>query len=286
MKTAFFRSSLLVPSATVFCGLTMLVMPVRAAVDAANPLPPAVMESTNKPVRFSRGIDDVVKMLDAGVAKEVVKTYVDISPIPFRPSAEEIIALNQHGVPSDIVNAMILRGAMLRSQPTPAQPVVQTAPAPAPAQTTPATPDYFYVYPGPATAPAYTPAYEPSYPYVETYPTYVGYPYYYPTYNYVSVGLGWPLYYNYGCGPYRGNYRGRYSTGLRYNIGAPFGGSLHYGNSPRWGGGLRSGGTVHYGTTFTAGPSLRGRSGSSPFSILGGVSTGVRGVRTGVSRHR
>ena len=116
----------------------------------------------NAPVaRFSPGVADIVKMVDAKVDPEVVKTYIQNSPTAYNPSATEIIALKDHGVGSDILTAMLQHGAEVRTQAVRAAAGAGNLPAPqapagmanpyAPAydyDTQPVYPSYAYTYPG------------------------------------------------------------------------------------------------------------------------------------------
>ena len=56
----------------------------------------------NAMARLSPGVADIVKMVDAKVDPEVIKTYIQNSPTAYNPSATEIIALRDHGVGPDI----------------------------------------------------------------------------------------------------------------------------------------------------------------------------------------
>jgi len=162
-------------------------------------------------VGYSSGVGEVVKMLDAKVDSGVIKTYIENAPVAYRPSAEEIIALHQRGVPSDIVAAMLRRGGEVRAQAAPAQPIAPTAVAPVPA-TYAVAPAVNYVAPVQTVYPAYSD--------VDAYPSYAVY----PSSSYVSlgVGCGWPYYWA-GCGwPGYGYHYGGAWGGSRY------GGSFHY----------------------------------------------------------
>ena len=67
-------------------------------------------------VEHSAGVDEVLKMMQAGVSPDVIRTYVENSPIVYTLSANDIIALKQHAVPDDITTAMLKRGARLMQQ--------------------------------------------------------------------------------------------------------------------------------------------------------------------------
>jgi hypothetical protein len=59
-------------------------------------------------------VQDVIKMLEAGVSKEVVKAYIENSP-PFALTADGVIALKKHSVPDDLATALVKRMVDLRA---------------------------------------------------------------------------------------------------------------------------------------------------------------------------
>src|SRR5262249_44112042 len=54
----------------------------------------------------SAGVSDVLKMVDAKVDAGVIKAYIQNSSTAYNPSANEIVALKQHGVSDDVLTAM------------------------------------------------------------------------------------------------------------------------------------------------------------------------------------
>src|ERR1019366_4228796 len=142
--------------------------------------------------RYSPGVADIVKMVDAKVDAQVIKTYIKNSPTAYYPSANEIIALKDRGVGPEILTAMLQRGAEVRVQSMQAAQAAASASAPQtyPNGVTPyaPAPDYGYT-----TQPAY-PNYADSYPaYADTY-AYPAYSYGYSS-PYFNCGFG-----GYGCG--------------------------------------------------------------------------------------
>jgi hypothetical protein len=152
-------------------------------------------------MRYSTGIADIVKMVDAKVDAEVLKAYIKDSPAAYNPGASEIISLMQRGVPADVLTALLQRGGELRAQAatTSQPPFVQTAPAPeAP------VPAYSYDYGSEpySVDSTYYPAYGYGYPYYDNY-NYGWYNYGYPWPFYSSVFIGYdtfghPRYRHYG----------------------------------------------------------------------------------------
>src|SRR5262249_34386762 len=163
----------------------------------------------------SPAVSDVVKMVDAKVDASVIKAYIQNSTTTFNPSASELIALKNHGVPDDVLTAMLERGAQVRTLIAQA---LQRPPAAAPTYAMPTT--------APAAAapePAYT-SYPVDYgaPYADysyAYPASYSYPYsYWYSYGYPYYSYYWPYYgYSYcgyyGHGHYGYSYCGYYGHG-------------------------------------------------------------------------
>jgi len=219
--------------AWLMAGTLVLCAPVASrAINAATPATGAVNQSVAAPptapaARYSPGVTDIIKMVDAKVDAEVIKTYIKNSPTAYYPSANEIIALKDRGVGPEILTAMLQRGAEVRVQSMQAAQaaasvaVPQTYPSPV-APSAPA-PDYGY-----ATQPDYA-----NYGY--SYPAYVG-GYGYPAY---SCGYSWP-YFNSGFGGY--------GCGYPYNCGWP-GLGFYWGGRGFYGGGYYGRGGF-YGSSF------------------------------------
>jgi hypothetical protein len=140
-------------------------------ISTAKTLPSAV-----KPTGL---VAEVLKLADSGVEESVILVFVTNSTSTFNLGAEEIIYLNDIGVPSVVVTAMIQRDQALKAflanagpapaapPPTPTEPVPsvpEPPPAPAPADMAP-QPDYATDnYPPPADN-TYAPFYDSLAPY-------------------------------------------------------------------------------------------------------------------------
>ncbi|MEY2428048.1 MAG: hypothetical protein QOJ40_933 [Verrucomicrobiota bacterium] len=200
----------------LFAGLALtalfLCSPAKAEIRlTAN----ATADATVNPPRFSPGIADVVRMVDAKIEADVIIAYINSSRIPYNPAVNEIIALKERGVSPVILTAMLQHGGEVRAQMAQAS---TSAPAPASNPYSTATTPY------PAT-PAYDYGVQPAYsydPYAYSYPAY-GYSYY-PYYGYdwgwpfigAAFDLGWC-----GRGPFHHGFGGR-DFGFRGHSG-PFG---------------------------------------------------------------
>ena len=265
--------------AWLMAGTLVLCAPVASrAINAVTPATGAVNQSVAAPptapaARHSPGVTDIMKMVDAKVDAQVIKTYIKNSPTAYYPSANEIIALKDRGVGPEILTAMLQRGAEVRVQSMQAAQAAASASAPQtyPNGVTPyaPAPDYGYT-----TQPAY-PNYADSYPaYADTY-AYPAYSYGYssPYFNcgFGGYGCGYPYYcgwpgfgfYGGGRGFYGGGNYGRGSYGGRGNfgVGARFGGFAgSRGGFHSFGGGGRSASFVSHGGGFRSGGGFGGHS--------------------------
>ncbi len=204
------------------------------------------------PANYSPGIRDVLKLADAKVDTDVIKTYVRNSTVAYNPSATEIIALKEHGLSGDVITALLQRGGELRAgaarsgQANAAlavQPEYPSAVAPYAA-----TPAYGYGYDY-ANQPVYAPGYACDYPV---------YSYTYPGYGCAWYDCGWPwcwpsLYFGcsrYGCGFYYpycysgGSYYGYWGHNYYGHYGSYYAG---HSGSHGWGQPYHSGGSRAYG---------------------------------------
>jgi hypothetical protein len=179
--------------------------------------------------RLSAGLDEIVKLIKAGVDESVILVFIQKSPVAYNPDADEIIQLRELGVSSSIITALLRHGEELRQRTAAtekqlapaARPATVDPPAPTPAPTVQAVTSYPASYPNVVyTAPTYyaAPAYGygaygyPGYFYPRAYSCYPG-AYYYGGYPRVSFGLSFGGGYYGGGGFYAGGYRGGYYRG-------------------------------------------------------------------------
>jgi hypothetical protein len=66
--------------------------------------------------KYSPMIEEVLKMESAGLSKEVIKTYIENSPVPYHLTAADLIALKDRGITDDLMTALIKRGAESSSE--------------------------------------------------------------------------------------------------------------------------------------------------------------------------
>ncbi|MBM3877167.1 MAG: hypothetical protein FJ386_10650 [Verrucomicrobia bacterium] len=79
--------------------------------DAAKPGP----QAGSKPAQ-SRHVTDMVKLAEAKVSKDVMLSFLETSPTPVQPGADDVILMKSRGVPDEVVTAMLARGAKVRAE--------------------------------------------------------------------------------------------------------------------------------------------------------------------------
>ena len=250
-------------------GALVLCAPVALrAINSVTPSAGAVKQDaaaapTTAWPRYSAGVADIAKMVDAKVETEVIKTYIKNSSTAYNPSATEIIALKDRGVGPEILTALLQRGAEVRGQSRRATGAVPSAVAP---QTDAGVANSY------APAPVYDYGAQPvSY----AYPSYAapnpGYSYGWRHYGYswpgfwLSASFGGYPYHGYGGYHYPYGYGGRgyghyYGAGGYYGHGGhavPFAG--HSGGFHSFGNGGHAVSLPSHGGGFGGHASGRGR---------------------------
>jgi hypothetical protein len=66
------------------------------------------------PAVLSPAVGDILKLADAGVSQDVIRTYVECSATPCQPTGADLIALKQHKVGDDIATLLLKRAAQAR----------------------------------------------------------------------------------------------------------------------------------------------------------------------------
>lgn len=88
------------------------VKPVTVKVGQSEPSEPGA----KSPTQYPTGVDEILKMVQAGVSKDVMKEYVETAQVASHLSAADILTLKEHGVPDDLTVALLKRGAELAAQ--------------------------------------------------------------------------------------------------------------------------------------------------------------------------
>ena len=79
--------------------------------------PPDASAATNQPASAGASVDvsAILKLADAGVSTEVMKTYAESSSTAPRLTDEGIIALKKHNVPDEVTLLLLKRGTEART---------------------------------------------------------------------------------------------------------------------------------------------------------------------------
>lgn len=62
------------------------------------------------------GIEEIVKMSEAGVGPELLKRYIANSGVVYRPTGADIVEMKKRGVPDEVTMAMLARDAEITEQ--------------------------------------------------------------------------------------------------------------------------------------------------------------------------
>ena len=152
------------PATVASAPVTAEVPVVNAPADTNGPAILQRIPPTARPesVTLTPGLGEVVKLAQAGVGEEVILAYIEKFPGAFNVGADQILYLNDLGVPSTVITSMLKHDGSqavaaapvptaLQTQvvsniplntalPAPAAPVAQAAPAPPP------SPEVSYFY--------------------------------------------------------------------------------------------------------------------------------------------
>jgi uncharacterized membrane protein YgcG len=152
-----------------------------------------------------------MKLFKGGIPADIMVSYVNNSPLSFYLSADNIISLQQQGVPTPVVTAMIQRYGELQRRTVMAAGAPGQAPVPVPAQAP--APNYNSYAAADSSASfnaalqaranAFNSAYAapPTYPVYAPAPAPVYYdPYYYDPFYYPGYPFGGPLVFGFGFG--------------------------------------------------------------------------------------
>lgn len=99
---------------------------------------PASGQATSIP---SPATSDVLKLAKGGMGDDVLLGFIQNEKAPFRLATDDILALKDAKVSSEVIRAMLNHDTSMTVAAAPAAPVAAPAPAPAPAQTVYLDPD-------------------------------------------------------------------------------------------------------------------------------------------------
>jgi len=120
-----------------------LAGPATALAPATNEVEAALLPGADRPPlqrlepaspRASPALAEIIKLIQSGVDESVVLAFIDNTTTPFDPSADDILYLNDLGVSSKVITALLRQSKILRKQMSEADdgaPPVVIAPTPA-----------------------------------------------------------------------------------------------------------------------------------------------------------
>jgi hypothetical protein len=90
--------------------------PVKAVGAPGKPDEGKPESNAGRTTKYLAGVDEILNMVQTGVSTEVIKTYIESSPVAYSLSAADVIALKEHAVPDELTTAMMKRGAALKAE--------------------------------------------------------------------------------------------------------------------------------------------------------------------------
>ena len=91
--------------------------PAAAAVAGAKVSEATVKEGTKAKAHvLPKGIEEIVKMSEAGVSVGIVTKYIETSGVAYEPTGPDIIAMKERGVPDEVTIVMLARSSAIRAQ--------------------------------------------------------------------------------------------------------------------------------------------------------------------------
>ena len=119
-------------------------------IQSANFEVSAPVQSQPSTTQPANAVQEILKMVDAGVSKDVIKTYIENTRFDLIPTAGDIITLKQHSVPDELTTALLKRSAQIQAQRAQTSPRLAVPADLGYGQLDPESYDYFqyyYLYP-------------------------------------------------------------------------------------------------------------------------------------------
>ena len=109
------------PNCFALAGTTAWLVLLGVAVVPASlgqaPPPVSVAQTASAPTEaISPGAQEVLRLAESGVGEEVITAYIDTARVPFAVDAADIIYLNDLGISTDLITAMLRHDTALREQ--------------------------------------------------------------------------------------------------------------------------------------------------------------------------
>jgi hypothetical protein len=102
--------------ASLSFALACLALPGTASAGDGAPPVNAVAAVTPTAPSLPYGVNEVIKMFQGGISKDIILGYVQNTALPFHLTADGIIYLQHIGIPQDVISALIHRDGQLHDQ--------------------------------------------------------------------------------------------------------------------------------------------------------------------------
>lgn len=105
------------PADSVASGTAVAATPVEADGSGATtePLP----KIATAPAKLSPGVDEIVRLAQAGVGDDVLQAYIENSSVAYKLSVDEILYLHDLGLSAEMISTIVRHNQSLAAQPTP-----------------------------------------------------------------------------------------------------------------------------------------------------------------------
>jgi len=102
-------------SSTIALAVGTILWCIPLGSSTANAADAAAVAVPSSPVKISSTVADIIRMMDAGVSKEVIHVYIENSPAR-ATTPDDLIALKQHAAPDNLTTALIKRTSEAKTQ--------------------------------------------------------------------------------------------------------------------------------------------------------------------------
>lgn len=76
----------------------------------------AKVSPSPKPHALPKGIEEIVRMSEAGLAPEVLTRFIENSGLAYEPTGADLIAMKRRGVPDDVMVVMLAKSSAIKAE--------------------------------------------------------------------------------------------------------------------------------------------------------------------------
>jgi hypothetical protein len=115
----FAPATLAVVGAFTLCALPVTAQELAPATNSVTAQAGGTVSPTNQSTTaLSPGVNEILRLADAGVSADVLVAYIDSAPALPQLTSHDIIALKKKNVPDEVVKMILTRGAAARQAAT------------------------------------------------------------------------------------------------------------------------------------------------------------------------